>query len=233
MSPIHIYHLNTQLFSYLDSDYFDCLKDADWLRVRALRHDTDQQARQLAYATAYWLLQAHTALSAAALEFEHDTFGKPFVPQLAVQPVWHINLSHSNRQITIAIAQTPVGVDIEAHQEIELQSIITHYFPNDPWRAGDLVSLYNLWVCKEALLKAQGIGLRIELKSVVLREPSSCFTHVLNGPAELSLEKYAYALVECPEHYSCAVAIYGSEPTLQTQTLDLTQLHALSKLTNP
>ncbi|HLS43757.1 MAG TPA: 4'-phosphopantetheinyl transferase superfamily protein [Paenalcaligenes sp.] len=224
MSPIHIYHLDTSLFPQLHSEYFSCLKPADWKRVRALKQESDQIHRQLAYACTYWLLQHHAAVSSHMLHINYDALGKPFTQSL---PQWHINWSHSGQQLCIALAHTPVGIDIEHHQAIDPKSLLSHYFPNDPSPEGCLSAFYDLWVCKEALLKAQGMGLRVEPCNIVLHTPSPTFSRVAASPAALGLEHYTYALVPCPAQYSCAVATRGQVSGMLLHTLDLAALQQL------
>lgn len=227
MSPIHIYHLDTSLFPHLHSEYFSCLKPADWDRVRALKQESDQIHRQLAYASTYWLLQYHAAVSSHSLHVSYDALGKPFVQPL---PQWHINWSHSGQQLCIALARTPIGIDIEQHQAVDVEPLLSHYFPNDPSPKGSRSAFYDLWVCKEALLKAQGMGLRVEPRNIVLHTPSPTFSRVSASPAALGLEHYAYALVPCPANYSCAVATQGQVSGMLLHTLDLAALAQLNSL---
>ena len=151
MSFAHVYHLNASLFQQLEASYFACLHAADWVRVRSLKRQADQQIRQLAYATLYKLWRAHNPSATKPASVRHDSLGKPFIAQQAEHEPWHFNLSHSGQQIAIAFASSPVGIDIEYQRDVEVKTLAAHYFKNEPWVSHSLATFIIAWVCKEAL----------------------------------------------------------------------------------
>lgn len=227
MSFAHVYHLNASLFQQLEASYFACLHAADWVRVRSLKRQADQQIRQLAYATLYKLWRAHNPSATKPASVRHDSLGKPFIVQQAEHEPWHFNLSHSGQQIAIAFASSPVGIDIEYQRDVEVKTLAAHYFKNEPWVSHSLATFYQAWVCKEALLKAKGIGLRVDPTLITLHPPSRRYAPVKSAPSELELASYQYALIDSPKRYACAIACEGTTPTVQSHTLGLAQLLAL------
>lgn len=106
-----------------------------------------------------------TDLSPADVRFQYQRSGKP---GLAATSTLHFNVSHSQEQALIGIARTPLGIDVEipdtrmrigtlARQVLaSLESAAT-----DHMQAVELdATILDLWVCKEAMLKALGIGLQ-------------------------------------------------------------------------
>lgn len=70
------------------------------------------------------------------------------------QPVEHVSLSHAGGVTLAAVADGPIGIDHEPlGADISLQ-VVAH-----PSETGDALAL---WVRKEALLKATGLGLQVD-----------------------------------------------------------------------
>lgn len=101
--------------------------------------------------------------------FAYGENGKPFLPDF---PDVHFNLSHCARAVLCAVADAPVGCDVE---EIPAQldaSLLDFCF--SPEERGAIrrasrpaVEFARLWTCKEALLKLHGIGLVDDLPSLL------------------------------------------------------------------
>lgn len=93
-----------------------------------------------------------------------DDFGKPYWPGSR----WQFNYSHSRDWLALAVAQQPVGLDIESTaREPRVEALVQRYFhANEQALSTDLCGFLQIWTRKEAVLKAQGLGLRIELNSL-------------------------------------------------------------------
>jgi phosphopantetheinyl transferase len=99
-----------------------------------------------------------------SLQFSFGPHGKPYISTDSI----HFNVSHSSNVLVIAVAQKlEVGVDIEVLRKIDdLRAIATQFF--EPWEIERLTQIdsssmdrafLQIWVRKEAILKAAGIGL--------------------------------------------------------------------------
>jgi 4'-phosphopantetheinyl transferase len=96
--------------------------------------------------------------------FRRDEYGKPFLKN---HSDIHFNLSHSENYVACAVSDSPVGVDIEHIQDVDL-NIAKHYFfgseyehilsSNDKKR-----TFFELWVLKESFMKMTGRGFRLAL----------------------------------------------------------------------
>ena len=86
---------------------------------------------------------------------------------------WHLNLSHTDGLVALAVAKTPVGVDVEDLQRrgrtVELSD---RFFAPSEARAlralpeaAQRSRFFDLWTLKEAYIKARGQGLAIPLAS--------------------------------------------------------------------
>lgn len=82
---------------------------------------------------------------------------------------WHVSLAHSRSLALAALAEQPVGIDVEDLREGRLAKLQRYFEPDELARLGSLAprELAALWSAKEAVLKLAGRGLE-ELRLVVL-----------------------------------------------------------------
>jgi len=137
-------------------------------RQRAARFATPQLQRRFiaAHVGLRRLLGMALGLPPAELRFSADALGKPC---LLGEGRRHFSLSHCGGQALVAIAPAPLGVDLEAliqrDTELLAERILT---PRElgRWRLLPQIdrteALTEAWTLKEALLKACGLGLRVD-----------------------------------------------------------------------
>ena len=105
------------------------------------------------------------------LEFSTNEYGKPF---LINDPHIHFNISHAGNCVAFAIADVPVGIDIEIIKPIDLK-IAERFFTPDEIEyilSGDQIQrFYEVWTKKESYIKYDGKGLRTPLPSFSVFEP--------------------------------------------------------------
>jgi 4'-phosphopantetheinyl transferase len=126
-----------------------------------------------AHALLHILLRAY--LETGEYELAYRTHGKPFLRVLHMNHQLEFNMSHSGDYLSIALARGfQVGVDVELVRPLsDLESLIEEcctqrekeYMSTLPINA-HLMTFYQLWTRKEALLKMQGIGLGEKLSTV-------------------------------------------------------------------
>jgi 4'-phosphopantetheinyl transferase len=140
--------------------------------------------------------------------------GKPQLAEGDVGSGLTFNVAHSGTEVVCAIASgRPVGVDIERERDIlDLQGLAQRFFcaaeireldASTPARARRL--FFKYWTLKEAYLKAEGSGLRLDLTAV----DASGFPDAATSPC-LPVEDRRRGLlvfpVEAPFGYQAAVA---------------------------
>lgn len=141
---------------------------ADRGRVERRRFAADRDDLMLGYALHRLLLAAALGRDAADVPLIRDERG---CPRLADRSLW-TSLSHVDGYIALAVtAIGPVGIDIELATRAavmpEIAERVCH--PADAAAIAGLVppawniALLALWVRKEALLKAAGVGLEREM----------------------------------------------------------------------
>lgn len=139
-------------------------------RVQRKRRDRDRETTALAYACHRLLLSGVLECPPREVPLGRDGLGCPTLHGQAIRT----SLSHADGLIALAVAGGgPVGIDIEpagrAADMPEIAARVCH--PDeldalaglpDPERARALLSL---WVRKEALLKAAGIGMAVDMEA--------------------------------------------------------------------
>ena len=122
----------------------------------------------------------------------------------------YFNISHTQK-ITVATAsKLPVGIDIELSdriQESEIETLSRYLFNSslDAQRCLALNSMTELWVIKEAVLKASGYGLWGGLKNIEIQMDITG-----NGTALHNDKKYEISIVRTRE-FTVALAILMEE----------------------
>lgn len=118
------------------------------------------------------ILGGYCDRSPAKLCFRANRLGKPeLADEDAPFPI-QFNLTHSRSIALLAVAHgQPVGVDVEDVRPIEPEVAVTHFsakensdlsrLHGDEWLNG----FYRCWTRKEAILKAEGVGLHRALDS--------------------------------------------------------------------
>ena len=88
-------------------------------------------------------------------EYHIDEFGKP------VSDSKYFNISHSHSVVVLIIDETtPIGIDIEKIRPVE--DDLKNYISNESEKKyiHDPISFFEVWTNKEALVKAQGLGVK-------------------------------------------------------------------------
>jgi phosphopantetheine--protein transferase-like protein len=129
-------------------------------------------------------------------EWEYNEFGKPsFIPSPLHPFTPYFSISHCKAGIAVAIDDKPIGIDIEGirHADAELiervmsekekSQITNHQSPIETARA-----FTRLWTQKEAIVKAQGVGIRSfeQLQTIIDNRESKIET--------IEKENYIYSI---------------------------------------
>lgn len=171
---VHLWHASALNPSTPPDAYLYILDEEE--RARAARfHFSQDRIRFLQARTSIRrLLARYTNSDPAAIRFQQNDYGKPFLrsPASSVR----FNITHSGDCIVHAITDvTEVGVDVEHIREsAALWSTSTYFGAEERAYLGSLnahqrdLALFRLWVCKEAYVKAVGTGLSKPLNSFTI-----------------------------------------------------------------
>lgn len=131
----------------------------------------DRDRYAVAHANLRRILGAYSGQRPEQIRFRANRFGKPELVNESSSSLT-FNLSHSQTVAVVALARDrALGVDVEDIHPIESEVAKMHFSPaelfqlrklhDDAW----LIAFYRCWTRKEALVKAEGVGLGLALDS--------------------------------------------------------------------
>jgi 4'-phosphopantetheinyl transferase len=133
-------------------------------------------------------------------------------PEVRNSP-FRTNLAHGGEALLVAVTvDADIGVDVEPHRDgVETWSLVSHALtPGEQARLEALPGTFRgkaflaTWARKEALLKAVGVGLRVDPRLIELDGPA-----VVEVPPELG-EAGGWTIVDVPvPDHASALAVRG------------------------
>lgn len=135
------------------------------------RRDYIRQRKQVIYAFRNQLLSRHFQATIIDQDIARTTFGKPYLP---AHPDFNFNHSHSQNFYALATSRNVqhLGIDIEElSRKVRFEALAQHAFHPEElrqWQSLDYAPEYwfKVWTTKEAVLKASGLGIRINLNEL-------------------------------------------------------------------
>ncbi len=156
--------------------YVDCLSEDERARADRFRFEADRRKFVVARGTLRHLLGERFDCAAGAIAFCYGQYGKP---ETSASPdgasSFHFNLSHSGEMALCALGgDRNVGIDIEKVKPIQrLDSMMDRCLvevekSQVAAQPEDMQSrtFLQYWTCKEAYLKAIGLGLAQSMTTV-------------------------------------------------------------------
>jgi len=136
----------------------------------ASRRDYQQYKREQIYGYRDQQIARHLHTSIDALDYAVTAHGKPYLRHSTLA----FNHSHSQDDYALAISDrvVDIGVDIESlNRKIRFDALAQHAFHPDEyacWKAldEDVRYWFKVWTTKEAILKAHGMGIRLDLNTL-------------------------------------------------------------------
>lgn len=143
--------------------------------------------------------------------------GKPFLRDLQI----YFNISHSKNLVVCAISEFPIGIDIEfSNYDINYLEFCEQMTKNELLRIQEsenhVESFFNYWTEKESLIKANGMGLQVPLKSFEVYHHQTCIFNVRYFTKKLDIDK----------EYHCCIAAEKDLNTIfiNIQKMDIGEL---------
>ncbi|NOS76362.1 MAG: 4'-phosphopantetheinyl transferase superfamily protein [Nitrospira sp.] len=210
-----------------DTEYGRCL---DWLdqqeRERASRflRRQDRERYVLAHGGLRFILGLYLGLAPARIEFSSTATGKPTVAGLRPEhAALTFNLSHAHGNAMVAIAQgREVGVDLELiREDVEALKLAERFFSDREQQhvrstAPESRSreFFHYWVAKEAVLKAEGVGLASLQACEIDWSSGSDRDGVPVRLGEYSQQPWVVRTLDCGPGWVGAVAAHGADWTI-------------------
>ena len=176
------------------ADAIDLIDARERERVQRQRRTEHRQDLAMAYALHRLVLARALDMPVAHVPLGRDPQGRPVLEGMAVDT----SLSHADGHVSVAASlHGPVGVDIESATRADVMREIAGRICHGDEHARIAarhdteqgLALLDLWVRKEAFLKAAGVGLAREMDTFALPEgPAATLLHP-GEAAEVSVER--------------------------------------------
>ncbi len=215
-NAVHLWGIELEGSSRCLEHCTEWLDEAERQRATRLIREQDRQHYVLAHGGLRAVLSRYLEVSPDEVSLGRTEAGKPFVARdVREHSAITFNLSHAHNRALIAVSKAQeVGVDLElVRSNVEVVKLSARYFaPSEhtvitqATEAQRAMIFFRYWVVKEAVLKAQGIGLRgLSDCEVVLGQ------HGLNRDVRIRLGSRLTAplhvcLLSCGEGWEAAVA---------------------------
>lgn len=207
-SPEHVHVFIAEIGAFSHEMCLAILSKED--RARLENMADRRRGRQFALGR-YLLREALHILYGQDAEFwqlpEHGV-GKP---RLVGAGAPEFSLSHAHERVVCAIAERPVGVDIEYMKERDFPALTRFIATDAEWRDFQKLDsrrhkerFYQLWLLKEATYKALGQDIEMTSLGFDLAGPPTLVTH----PA--GLDDIDLNLFTCEPGYSGVLAVLGA-----------------------
>lgn len=214
---IHIYYYHL-LSNENPADFIERIHSLrvpiDVSQILTYKNRKVQLTKLIGRYTLYLALHTHFGITPEEFILGYNPHGKPYLKK---RTDIHFNISHSGEYIVWAVANQPLGIDIERFTTARMQ-VVQRYFSSDECRKlestpqGELRDklFTRLWAAKESYLKFTGKGISGSLPSFTI--------HLNNGEGYIEKEKQnlplqLYAITQI-EDYACFLTYEANTPTL-------------------
>ena len=147
------------------------LTPSELLRLRKMKSEVAQKEFKAMRKAVRYLASSYLSLPPEDLMFEKGCHGKPYVVGV---PDFSFSLTHSKEVLLLAFSRHFVGLDLEAIRPVNIMAIAARYFTLEELSLLKLLTqeereqqFFQLWVAKEAALKADGCGIAHGIKKAV------------------------------------------------------------------
>lgn len=141
-----------------------------------------------------------------ALELENRGFTLPLDIQTIARGKpevngagYHISLSHAAGYVLCAVADCPVGADIEGDRNVDLRLSSRYLSPDEREKVQSVDDFLRIWVQKESFIKASGLGLAQDMRSFSVFDEPKKYRYIKHGDLHIA----AYS--PCGEDISDAI----------------------------
>lgn len=218
LAAIHVWEFPLVVAESLFVEFASLLSPDE--RERAARFHFERDARKFTVArgSARSILSAYVKQSSRDLQFSYSHYGKPSIA--GSSSGFRFSVSHSGDFALVAVARDrEVGVDIEKiREDVETDKLAERFFSAAERLAirhlvadRRVAAFFRCWTCKEAFLKAQGVGLSRPLGSFDVEVNTDRKAQLLaTRPSGHEADTWTLYDIEAPRDYAAAVAVEGS-----------------------
>ena len=163
--PSYINFPHQELLDFVSkSGVLHLISSEEYQSVQKFIRDRDKNRKLMTLLSRKIILGKLLQIDPSDLDFESDSFGKPFLPHYTNV---HFNISHSGSYIVMAIGKVPLGIDLEyLDEDFDFHDMLNSTFQSSEIKKileakSPVRKFFDFWTKKEAFVKAIGQGLSI------------------------------------------------------------------------
>ena len=215
---IHLWLAKVSSHLHVVNTFLRLLSPEETARSQAFVFEQDRHRYTLAHGLLRTLLGRYTGRQPKELVFASHPYGKPHLTDNLANDI-RFNLSHSKQWLLFAFATArEIGADVEGGRRQRNHEPLAEriFSPREKLEYATIpesqreAAFYHVWVQKEAVIKACGLGLRHPLEQLTVpcqpREAAQWTTVQANKPTPNAWSVYPFEVD--PRHWA-AVAIEG------------------------
>jgi len=220
LSPtaIHVWELPVLVPESSFLEFASLLSQDERERAARFHFERDASKFTVARGSTRSILSAYVKQTPRDLQFAYSQYGKPSITGSSSEI--RFSVSHSGDFALVAVARgREVGVDIEKiREDVETDRLAERFFSEAERLAirhlaaeQRVPAFFRCWTCKEAFLKAQGVGLSRSLGSFDVEVNADRPARLL-ATRPIADEAHEWFLfdIEAPSGYAAAVAGEGA-----------------------
>lgn len=224
-SEIHLWLLPLVLPAEDRRNYADFLSTEERQRAARYRTETLRHEFECCRGMLRYVLGAYLQVEPGAVTFDYGPAGKPFLSRSPGLSCLEFNLSHSGSWTLIGLTRSGrIGVDLEAVRDFSdfLDIADGNFAPNEVVQllglpcSDQIEAFFAQWTRKESVVKAQGDGLTLSLKSfeVLLNTDGVAQFHPVFSSNE-ALRRWQVHGFKPMDGFQAAVAVDFVDPILR------------------
>jgi len=169
-NTVHIWGITLDGSSYCLARCREWLDDLERERATRFIRERDRNRYVLAHGGLRAVLSQYLGIGPGSVRFDRTESGKPLLAkELRDRSTITFNLSHAHGRALVAVSRAQeVGIDLErVRSDVPVENLSRRFFSQSEHTAIMQLAqkqratiFFRYWVAKEAVLKAQGIGLR-------------------------------------------------------------------------
>lgn len=216
---VDVWAIPLEVGSLAEKQLHGRLTPAEVDRASRFQFARDRRRFIVSHAAMRAILGGRAGVPAEQVEIGTDSRGKPAVPGSIA-----FNLAHSGEIALCAVSNgAEVGVDVEQVREVsDAESILRgHFAPGEVERwlqlPGPLRNegFLRLWTCKEAWLKACGLGLSLPMNHSEIRVSDGEARFVSVGGRTADATRWTLRMFEPAPGYTAAVCVEAPEVSVR------------------
>ncbi len=176
LDEVHIWIIRWNSISYLVSQYWNIIEDDEKSELLRYKNIEDCMRSLTGKILSRKLLSNYLGTSIQNIRIVKGKYGKPYMHSIQGYDEIRFSISHSNEFVVLAFTEFgSIGVDIEENKEFPQ---ILRKLSNSEINEQTVLSnedkfqnkiFYDEWTAKEAYVKALGLGLQKDLRTICIQ----------------------------------------------------------------